>query len=66
MLLSPDLIRYILDPERECQDIKPNPKATLEMRFSKFNISDFEKVKNERNNLKNFFKKFVPSLAYFD
>jgi len=57
-LLSPDLIRYILDPDNEYEGFNHSRKADCDNPISKFNISDFNKVKNECNFLETFFKKY--------
>ncbi len=57
-MLSPNVVRYILDPENEHQVGRSSKETVLNRHISKFNISDFIKVKNECNFLQSFFKKY--------
>jgi len=58
-VLSPDLVLYILDPEREEPEVQFCSKAVMDRHNFRFNISDFDKVRNECSFLQSFFRRFI-------
>lgn len=55
-MLSPELMRYIIDPDRECETQGETRKIVMEKHISKFSITDFIK-------LKIFFKEHLASFG---
>lgn len=56
-MLSPNIVRYILDPDNELFQAETQNKAVFDRPAMKIKMSDINKLKNEWGFFNNFFKK---------
>ena len=64
-MFSANLIRYIISSDNDFENLENNQKNISDKSISKFNISDFNKVKNDYNFLQKIFSGIEEKIKFY-